>query len=115
MGPVKKVGILKIAQPNVKPSPQGTSKIELALVKPLAVSNKFRLLDVVASSQGPHTVGTTMIHATRVLTSDNLGDDSSLDVRKTPSPERMVERRVPPPTMVSGEFLYFRFALLLWA
>jgi hypothetical protein len=53
MGPAKKVGILKIAQPKVKHGPRGTSEIKLALAKPVGVSKKFYLLDVAALSPGP--------------------------------------------------------------
>jgi hypothetical protein len=88
------------------------SKIELVLVKPVGVSKKFCPLDVVASSHGLHAMGVAATHAARVLAFNNLGDDSSLDVRKTPSPVKMVERRVSPLPSVSGEFLHFSFALL---
>jgi hypothetical protein len=60
-GPAKKVGVLKIARPKVKPGTRGTSEIELALVKPIGVSKKFHLLDVVASSHA-HATGATMTH-----------------------------------------------------
>jgi hypothetical protein len=46
VGPAKKVGVLKISWTKARPGPQGTSDIELALVKPIGVSKKFCLLDV---------------------------------------------------------------------
>jgi hypothetical protein len=42
---------------------------------------------------------------------NNLSDDLSLDVRRTPSPERMTKKRISPPPLVSGEFLRFGFAI----
>jgi hypothetical protein len=53
----------------------------------------------------------TMTHAARVPTFNNLGDDSSPDVHKTPSPERMMEKPASPPAVVSGEFLLISFIL----
>jgi hypothetical protein len=115
MGPAKKIGILKISRSKAKPRPQGTSEIELALVKSVGVSKKFHLLDVAVSSHGPHIAGTTATHTARVLAFHNLGDDSSPDVRKTPSPKNTVEKHASPLPLVSGEFLRFSFALLPWA
>jgi hypothetical protein len=88
------------------------SEIELALVKPVGVSKQFHLLDVAALSYGPHAMGTTMTCAARVSTFDNLGVDSSPDVRNTPSPEKTREKRASPTPLVSGEFLCFSFILL---
>jgi hypothetical protein len=93
-GPTKKIGILKIAWPKAKPGSWGTSEIELPLAKPVGVSKKFRLLDAAASSHRLHTAGITTTHAARVRAFNNLGDDSSLDVHKTPLPAKMVEKRV---------------------
>jgi hypothetical protein len=84
-------------------------------VKLLGISKKFHLLDVAASSHGFHAMGITATHAARVLAFNNLGDDSSLDVRKTPSPAKAVEKCASPPPSVSSEFLRFSFALLPWA
>jgi hypothetical protein len=88
------------------------SEIELALAKLVGVSKKFCLLVVMASSHGFHVAGVTVTHATRVPAFNNLGDDSLLDVCKTPSPARMVEKRASPPSLVSGKFLFFSFLLL---
>jgi hypothetical protein len=55
--PVKKVGALKIARSKAKLELRGTSKIELALVKPIGVSKMFHLLDVAASSHAPRIMG----------------------------------------------------------
>jgi hypothetical protein len=75
----------------------------LSLAKPVRVSKKFCLLDVAASSHGPHTVGTTSTRAARVPTFNNLSDDSLLDVCKTPSPKKMVEKHASALPSVSGE------------
>jgi hypothetical protein len=58
-GPAKKISILKIAQPNAKLGPRGTSKIELALARYLGLCKKFRLLDVAALIHGLHAAGIT--------------------------------------------------------
>jgi hypothetical protein len=76
---------------------RGTSEIELALAKPIGVSKKFHLRDNYSVS--------------RVRAFDYLGDDSSSDVRKTPSPERATEKCVSPPPLASGEFLCFSFTI----
>jgi hypothetical protein len=75
----------------------------------------FHLLYVAASSHGPHTAGATATHATQVPAFDNLEDDSSPDVRNTPSLEKTVEKHTSSPPSVSSEYLCFSFALLLWA
>jgi hypothetical protein len=86
---------VKIARLKTKLGPRGMPEIELALAKPVRVSKRFHLLDVAALSHGPHPA------------SMDLGDDSSLDVRKTPSPARMEAKRASLPPLVSGEFLHF--------
>jgi hypothetical protein len=58
-------------------------------------------------------VGIASTRTARVPTFNNLSDDSLLDVCKTPSPEKMVEKHASPPPSVSGEILHFSFALLL--
>jgi hypothetical protein len=110
VGPVKKVCVLKISLPKAKPGPRCTSEIELALVKPIGVSKKFCLLDVVASSHA-HAVGTTVTHTAQVPAFNNLGDDLSPDVCKTPSLEWTTEKRVSPSPSVSGELLLFSFMI----
>jgi hypothetical protein len=87
------------------------SEIELALVRPVGVSKKFHLLDVAASSHEPHAIGATTTCTTRVLAFDNLEDDSSPDVCKTPSPGKTIEKCVSAPPLVSGEFLCFSFMI----
>jgi hypothetical protein len=109
--PSKKVGVLKIAQLKAKPGPRCTSEIELALAKPVGVSKKFHLLDLAASSHKPRSVGAATTRIARVSAFDNLDDDSSSDVRKTPSPGKMIEKHVSPPPSVSGEFLRFSFTI----
>jgi hypothetical protein len=111
-GPARKVGVLKIARPKAKPRPRGTLEIELALTKPIRASNKFRLLDVAASSHA-HATDAAASHTARVPAFDNLSEDSSLDVRKTPSPERVTEKCVSPPPSASGEFLCFSFTIFI--
>jgi hypothetical protein len=99
MGSPKKIGIVMIVKPRARTGPQGTSEIELAPVMPVRVSKKFCPLDVAASSHGLHA-GLTMTHVertSRVPTFDNLSDDSSPDVRKTPSPRRVHEKCASPP------------------
>jgi hypothetical protein len=65
-------------------------EVELALAKPVGVFKNFHLLDVVvASSHGLRAMGVAVTHAAQVPAFDNIGDASSPDVRKTPSPERM--------------------------
>jgi hypothetical protein len=54
MGPQKKIGVVKTVMPRARTELQGTSEIELALAKPVRVSKKFCLLDVVAPHHGPH-------------------------------------------------------------
>jgi hypothetical protein len=44
-------------------------------VKPVRVSKKFHLLDVVASFHGHHATGAAMARTARVPTFDNLDDD----------------------------------------
>jgi hypothetical protein len=84
----------------------------LALAKPVGVSKKFCLLDIAGSSHGPHTTDITTTHAAQVPTFDNLSNDSSLDVHRTPSHVWMIERHASPPPSVSGEFLCFSLAFV---
>jgi hypothetical protein len=94
------------------------SEIELALAKPVGVSKKFFLLGVAALSQRLLARGLTVVRVgrpARVLALDNLGDDSSPDVHKAPSPERTAEKFVSPPPSMAGEFLLFSFTLFLHA
>jgi hypothetical protein len=81
------------------------SEIELVVAKPIKVSKKFHLLDVTTSFHGLHAVGVAVTHAARVPAFDNLGDDSLPDVRKTPSPAKMVEKRVSLPPSVHDNYL----------
>jgi hypothetical protein len=80
-------------------------------VKPIGVSKKFDLLDVAASSHGPCTVSVAATYVAQVSVFDNLGDDSSPNVHKTPSPKRTGEKCASSPPSVSGEFLRFSFVL----
>jgi hypothetical protein len=80
-GPAKKIGILKITRPKPKPGLHGTSEIELPLAKPIGVSKKFHLLDIVGSSHGSHSTCDATTHAAWVPAFDILGDDSLSDVR----------------------------------
>jgi hypothetical protein len=105
----KKAGVLKIARLKARPGLRGMSEIELALMKHVGVSNNFHILDVASSSCGPHATGAIATLTARVLAFDNLADDSSPDVRKTPSPGNMMEKHASSPPLVSGEFFYHCF------
>jgi hypothetical protein len=87
--PMKKISILKLVQPKAKLGLQGTSEIELVFVKLIGVSKKLCLLDLPGSSHGPrdkdHVVTKVDERAACVMAFDNLGDDSSLDIRGSPS------------------------------
>jgi hypothetical protein len=114
-GSSKKISIVKSARPRAKPGPQGTSEIELVLAKPIGVSKKFHLLDVIAPSYGLDVGGfatTHVEHDARVQTFDNVDDDSSLDIRETPLPKRTREKCAFLPPPASSEFLCFSFVLL---
>jgi hypothetical protein len=111
VGPTKKVSVLKVSCPKARPGQQGMPMIELALAKPLRVSKKFRLLDVVDLSQACAT-GSMTTRTAWVPTFDNLGDDSSLDVRESPSPGTTMEKPASPPPLASGVFLRFSFTIL---
>jgi hypothetical protein len=112
-GPTKKVGALKISHPKARPGPQGTTAIELALVKPLRVSKKIHMLDVAALSQARAT-GTMTTCAARVPAFDNLGDDSSLDVHEAPSSKTTMEKHASPPPLASSEFCASISEFLPW-
>jgi hypothetical protein len=106
MVPPKRISIVKVARPRVKPGPQDTSKMELALAKLVGISKFFCLLDVPAPSHGKHDEGHTMTHVNEctacVVAFNNLSDDSSSDVRKTPLPKRTGEKcHAPPPSTSS--------------
>jgi hypothetical protein len=91
---------VKVVCLRVKIGPQGTSEIELALAKPVGMPKKNFLLDVAAPSHGVCGASLSMARAgeraTRVPAFNNLGDDSSPDVRKTPSPKMVGERCASP-------------------
>jgi hypothetical protein len=53
----------------------------------------------------------TVTHTVWVPAFDNLGNDSSPDVREAPSSTRMMEKPVSLPHLVSGEFLRFGFTI----
>jgi hypothetical protein len=100
------------ARLKVKPRSCGMSEIELALAKPIGVFKKFRLLDVAASSHRPRTMGVATSRAARVPTFDNLDDDSSPEVCKTPSPKQTIQEHTSLPPLVSSKFLRFSFTLV---
>jgi hypothetical protein len=103
-GPLKKIGVVKIMRPRARTEPQGTSQIELTLMKLVRVSKKFCQLDVAAPSHGIHG-GLTMTHiecTSWMLAFNNLSNDSSPHVRKTPSPKRVGEKRASPLPSVSA-------------
>jgi hypothetical protein len=75
------------------------------------VSKKFRMLDVVTSSQA-RVAGIVTTHTARVPAFNNLGDESSSDVHEAPSPGATMEKPASPPPSASGEFLRFSFVIL---
>jgi hypothetical protein len=95
-----------VVHPKAKTRPQGTSEIELALAKPIAMSKKFCLLNIMAPSHGVRSAGLVVACAdecvAQVTAFDNLGDDSSLDARRTPSLKRAMEKCVTPLPSMSG-------------
>jgi hypothetical protein len=117
--PSKKIGVVKVIHLRVKIGSHGMSEIELVLANPIGVSNTFCLLDVAAPSHMLNGAGPTTAraseHGVRVVAFDNLSDDSSPDVCKTPSPKKAREKRVTPPPSISCYFLCCSFALLPWA
>jgi hypothetical protein len=104
--PPRKICIVKVIQPRIKPGVQGTSEIELALMKPVGVSKNFCLLDAPSSSCGHHGGGAATAKADEraacVVTFDNLGDDSSPDVCKVDLPQENEERLLPPLPLMPG-------------
>jgi hypothetical protein len=104
--PSKNIGAVKVIHPRVKTGLQGTSEIELALMKLVGVSKKFCLLDVAAPSHWLRGASLTMTRSSertgRLAAFDNLDDDSSHDVHKTPSPKRAEEKCVAPPLSISS-------------
>jgi hypothetical protein len=92
MVPPSKIVVVKMVWPRVKLGLQGTSEIELTLAKPVGVSKFFCLLDAPSSSHGHRGGGAAIAkvseRAARVVAFDNLGDDSSPDVREAPLPPR---------------------------
>jgi hypothetical protein len=84
---VAKRSIVKVIHLKAKPGPKGMSAIELILAKPTRVSKFFCLSDVPPGSsqsrrdEGHFTVETIIKLDPHMITFDNLGDDSSLNVR----------------------------------
>jgi hypothetical protein len=85
---------------------QGTSEIELALAKPIGVSKIFCLLDALSSSHGHHGRGAATAkegeQAAHVAAFNNLGDDSSSDVREAALPQENKECLPPSPPLMPG-------------
>jgi hypothetical protein len=73
-------------------------------VKPVGVSKFFCFSDASGTSQGPRNEGYTMTsigeRATHVVAFNNLGDDSSSDIRGVPSPRETEEMPPPPPSFM---------------
>jgi hypothetical protein len=99
--PSRKIGVVKVIWSRIKLAVQDTSKIELVLVKPVGVSKFFCLLDAPSSSHGRRGRGATAAKADKqaahVVAFDNLGDDSSPDVREAALPQEN-EECLPPPS-----------------
>jgi hypothetical protein len=104
--PPRKIGAVKVIWSRIKLTVQDTSKIELALVKPVGVSNFFCLLDAPSSSHGRRGGGATTTKAGEqtghVAAFDNLGDDSSPDAREAALPQESEECLPPPPPLMPG-------------
>jgi hypothetical protein len=86
--PPKKISVVKVVQSRVKPGPQSMLEIELALAKPVGIS-----IFLLSRCTGPRDEGLTTTNVgertAHVVAFDNLGDDSSPDVRGTPSCKRL--------------------------
>jgi hypothetical protein len=78
------------------------------------VSKKFHLLDVAASSHA-HAMGTAVTHTARVSAFNNLGDDSSPDVREAPSLGRTMEKHVSQRLRCLVSFCALASQFLPWA
>jgi hypothetical protein len=91
----RKISVVKMVQLRVRLRLQHTLEIELALLKLVGVSNFFFLLDALFSSRGRRGRGA------HVVAFNNLGNDSSLDVREAPLPQES-EEYLPPPPLVHG-------------
>jgi hypothetical protein len=84
--PPKKISVVKVVQSRVKPEPQSMLEIELALAKPVGISIFFLL----SRCTGPRDEGLTTTNVgERTAHVVDLGDDSSPDVRGTPSRKRL--------------------------
>jgi hypothetical protein len=106
--PLKKISILKVVRPKAKPGLRGMLEIEL-------VSKKFYLLDLPGSSHGPHDEDRVVnkVHecTARVMAFDNLGNDSSPDIQRAPSPRVTEKVPPPPPSFMPGEFVCYTIIL----
>jgi hypothetical protein len=101
---LRKIGVVKMVRPSIKLRVQGTSEIELAPAKPVGVSKKLCLLDAPSSSHGHRSGGAAIAKGsewtTRILAFDNLGDDSSPNVREAALPQENKEHLSPPPPLM---------------
>jgi hypothetical protein len=104
--PPRKIGIVKVIRLSIKSGVQGTSEIELTLVKPVGVSKKISLRDAPSSSHGHHGGGAATAKASEwvacVVAFDNLSDDSSPDVCEAALPQESEELLLPPPPLMPG-------------
>jgi hypothetical protein len=85
----KKISVVKVVRPNLRPGLRGTSEIELALAKPIWVSKKFCFSDMPSSSLGHHDEGgpiaqMTSKHTSHVIKFVSLGDSSPDTHRPSP-------------------------------
>jgi hypothetical protein len=83
-----------VIHPKAKLGPKGMSEIELILAKLIRVSKIFCFSDVLGSSQsqcdeGQCKIETIVERSPRVITFDNLGDDSSPDIHEASPPKRI--------------------------
>jgi hypothetical protein len=82
------------------------------------VSKKFCLSDVLGSSQsrhdeGHHAVETVAERPPRIISFDNLGEDSTPDIREASLPKRIADVPAPPPPLSHSELPSNTFANLL--
>jgi hypothetical protein len=103
----KKTSTIKIIWSRPKPGLRGSPEIELVLAKPIEASTKFCFSDIPSSSQSRHdksnhAIQTISERASRMITFDNLDDDSSLDVHETSRSGRTAEVLSSPPPFMLG-------------
>jgi hypothetical protein len=112
---VVKRSVVKVTPLKAMPCPKGTSRIDFILAKPIGVSKKFCLSDVLGSSwsrrdEGHRAIEIVANRAPCVISFDNVGDDSSPDFCEASPPKRVANIPLP---FSYGESLSHAFANLL--